>query len=45
MLEEIMFIVVTILLGAYLICMLRTKEDKEEWFSDEEEKKRKWFKW
>ena len=37
MLEEIMFAVVTILLGAYLICMLRTeKKDEDEWFSDED---------
>lgn len=45
MLEEIMFIVVTVLLGIYLIYVLKTKEDKEEWFSDEKKKKGKWFKW
>lgn len=42
MLEEIMFIAVIIMLGAYLIyCLRAEKEDEEEWFSDE---KRKWWK-
>jgi hypothetical protein len=37
MLEEIMFITVIIMLGAYLIyCLKAEKEEEDEWFSDED---------
>jgi hypothetical protein len=36
MLEEIMFIAVIIMLGAYLIYCLRAEKEEDEWFSDED---------